>query len=192
MPKKDRYNGFKVPSKNGPKQTRCITHIYGMMKEANPLLLENPDVKKAFNDFVDCLLKYESLESFTIKRDKYLTGIKIDNEKSCVENFISLHCKFDFEYRNDIDRLSKESANVINSYIPLYDLIKRDVIPYMEIKTWEIVSKREIEHCHRMIQREEDSIKSFEESIRHSRRSMCKYAQRAVDLRNPPETTTFD
>ena len=192
MPKKDRYNGFKVPSKNGPKQTQCVTHIYGMMKEANPLLLESPDVKKAFNDFVDCLLKYESLESFNIKRNKYLTGIKIDNEKSCIENVTYLNCKFDCEYRSDIDRLMKESLNIINSYIPLYELIKRDVIPYMEIKQWEIQSKKEIEYCHRMIQKEEDSIKTFEESIGYSRRSMCKYAKRAVDLRNPPKTTTFD
>lgn len=191
--RKDKYDGFKVPSTKGPAATKCVTYIYQMIKEANPKLL-NEDVKKAFNNFVECLLRYDTLYSWTGR--KYRDGIKIveNNEKTCIINLKSINCRFNYD--NDYNTESKnkliaESCDVLNHYIPLYDLIKRDVVPYMEIKQWEITSKFEIERYHKAIEREEKTIIYFEKAIETARKAMCEYAEKAVALQSPPETTTF-
>jgi len=189
--RKDKYDGFKVPPKKGPAATKCATYIYQMIKEANPKLL-NEDVKKAFNNFVECLLKYDNLYSWTGR--KYRDGIKIveNNEMTCVINLKSINCRFSYDHEYSMElkkKLIMESCDVINHYIPLYDLIKRDVVPFMEIKQWEITSKIEIERYHKAIEREEKTITYFEKAIETARRTMCEYAEKAVALQSPPETT---
>ena len=161
MKKKDKFNGFKVPKTN---TTKCVTHIYGMIKEANPTLLERDDVKKAFNDFVDCLSKYEDklVSSIPRKGYKYNNGIKIinNNENNCIQNikFLSLEFTHCMEYETK----KVECMNIINVYIPLYELIKHDVIPYMEMKHWEINSKNEVEYYHNRIEKQEELITFYE------------------------------
>ena len=78
--KVDKYNGFKVPARTGPSSTRCVNHIYDMIKEAAPTLLERDDVRTAFNNFVECLRKYDTeIESWVPpKYNRYSIGIKID------------------------------------------------------------------------------------------------------------------
>lgn len=199
--KSDKYNGFNVPSKTGPKQTKCVVHIYNMIKEANPLLLDNPDVKKTFNDFVDCLLKYDNLESHTSSCDKSSNGINSSNgirlvehtKEMCIQNLKRLNCKFNPIYTNpELHAKNIENTfNIVNCYVPLYELIKRDVIPYMELKHWKIKSKRDIAFYHNLIEKEELNIKNYETSINASRQNMCNYAEKALALQNPPELTTF-
>jgi len=198
----DKYNGFKVPSKTGPKQTKCVVHIYNMIKEANPLLLDNPDVKNAFNDFVSCLLKYDALESHTSKYYKSLNGLNSTNgirliehtTKNCFENLKRLNCKFNYAYTYTDElktKIFEESFDVINWYIPLYDLIKRDVVQHMELAHWKVKSKKDIEYYHKLIEKEEVNIRTYQGLINTSRQSMCTYAERALSLHNPPELTTF-
>ena len=201
--KPDKYNGFKVPSKTGPKQTKCVVHIYNMIKEANPLLLDNPDVKKTFNDFVDCLLKYDMIESHTSAYDKSSNGINSSNgirlvehtKELCTQNLKRLNCKFNYEYtglKGELKtKMIEDSFDIVNCYVPLYELIKRDVVPHMELKNWKVKSKKDIEFYHKLIEREEAIIKNYEASINASRQNMCSYAERALALQNPPELTTF-
>jgi len=61
----------------------------------------------------------------------------------------------------------------------------------MELKHWKIKSKKDIEFYHKLIEREEATIKNYEASINASRQNMCNYAERALALQNPPELTTF-
>lgn len=198
-PKKLKHNGFDLPPKSGPKSTKCAKYIYEMIKEAKPELLDREDVKKAFNDFVACLRKYDTLESYTYAYSKYTVGIKIEEntESKCIDNFKALNCKFNYEndvYRN-IDlktKLRTECFDVVTAYVPLYDLIKRDIIPYMELKNWVIRSKKEIEYFHRLIEREEATIKHYEKSIERSRQFMCDYAKKALAWQDPPVTTSFE
>ncbi len=197
-PKKDKYNSFKVPSKSGPRSTKGVRHIYDMIKEAAPTLLERDDVRNAFNNFVACLEKYEgTLTSWAPSRSsKYETGIKII-EKDTYPYLKGLCCRFNYEYdiwkdNNLKTRLKDESNDILNAYRPLYDLIKRDVVPYMEIKQWEIKSKKEIQICHDMIEKLERDIKTFEDCITRTRKSICDYAQKALNLQNPPKVTSFD
>lgn len=195
---KSKTDGFNVPKSN-IKSTKCAKYIYDMIKEGKPELLSRNDVKNAFNNFVECLKKYNgTLESNTYIRNKY-SGIKIgeNTEKESLDNCKAINCKFNYEnevYRNIElkNKLLCECFDIINSYVPLYDLIKHDIIPYMEIKTWEIKSKKEIEYFHRLIEREENNIKLFEKSIERSRQLMFDYAQKALTWQKPPETTIFN
>jgi hypothetical protein len=188
-PKSDKYNGFKVPSKSGPITTKCVIHIYDMIKEAAPTLIERDDVRIAFNNFVDCLRKYDGvIESWIPSaKYKYNSGIKI-NENNKFEPLKGLACRFRYTY-NDIS----ESAKIIlNAYRPLYDLIKRDIVPYMEIKHWEIRNKKDTEKYHKIIEKEERNIKTFEEAIQNARKVICEYAEKALALQTPPTVTKFD
>lgn len=183
--RKDKYNGFKVPKRNGPSSTKCVGFIYQMIKEANDTLL-NEDVKKAFNNFVDCLLQYD-IYSWIDKQ--YTSGIAIkeyDNTYLVYDNMKAINCRFKYDnasYNSETKKkLTEECSIVLQQYIPLYDLIKHDVVPYMKKKQWEISSKRDIENYHRLIDREEKIIVHYENMIRQSRSRMCEYAEKALAL----------
>lgn len=189
--KVDKYKGFKVNTYM--QSTRCIPHIYEMMKEANPTLLEQEDVKKAFNNFVEFLIKYNDVIQSTkpTKRNKYNTGVKLNIEKDYLTelNFhrVYYHCVTELKYTFDECR-----NHFLTYYTPLYELIKRDVIPYMEIKDWEITSKNRLEYYHHLIENEETLIKQYERNINSARARMGEYAEKALACHNPAETTTFD
>lgn len=191
--KVEKYNGFKVNTRM--QSTRCIPHIYEMMKSANPTLLEREDVKKAFNDFVEFLIKYnDSFQSTKpTKHNKYTTGVKLKIKK---DYLAELNFRFIYPQQSwnseSIKKFDECSNEFLKYYTPLYDLIKRDVIPYMEIKDWEIKSKNMIEYYHRLIEREEVDIKRYELYINQSRSRMGEYAEKALVYHNPPETTKFD
>ena len=191
--KVEKYNGFKVNTRM--QSTRCIPHIYEMIKSANPTLLEREDVKKAFNDFVEFLIKYnDSFESTKpTKHNKYTTGVKLKIEK---EYLRELNFRFIYPQQSwnseSIKKFDECSNEFLKYYTPLYNLIKRDVIPYMEIKDWEIKSKNMIHYYHRLIEREEVDIKRYEMYINQSRSRMGEYAEKALVYHNPPETTKFD
>jgi len=191
--KVDKYNGFKVMTRM--QSTRSIPHIYEMMKAANPTLLEREDVKKAFNDFVEFLIKYDDSFQSTkpTKHNKYTTGVKLNIGKDYLAEL-----NFRFIYPQNImwspeltNKFDEYSNEFLTYYTPLYELIKRDVIPYMEIKDWEIKSKNMIEYFHRLIEREETYIKQYETYIHTARSRMGEYAEKALAYHNPPKTTTF-
>jgi hypothetical protein len=196
--KVDKYNGFKVPPKSGPRSTRCVNHIYDMIKEADPTLLERDDVRIAFNNFVDCLRKYDTeIESWVpSKYNRYKTGIMID-ENNKYSHLKGLPCRFKNEYSayNNPDikkQLTSDINAVLNAYKPLYELIKRNVVPYMEVKEWELKSKKDIDLYHKYMERLERDIKTYELSINQTRKSICEYAEKCLALQKPPNITTFD
>ena len=196
--KVDKYNGFKVPPKTGPKSTRCVIHIYDMIKEAAPTLLERDDVRTAFNNFVDCLRKYDdTFESWIPpKYNKYITGIKIiENDKYSLLKGLTGRFKYDYNSysKDDINMMLITNSNdIINAYRPLYELIKRDVIPYMEITEWQIKSKKDINYYHKQMEKMERDIKSHENAIINIRKMICDHAQRALTLQIHPPVTKFD
>ena len=190
--KVDKYNGFKVPAKDGPKSTKAVSHIYDMIKEAAPTLLERDDVRTAFNNFIDYLRKYDDiLESWRPSiYNKYSCGVKIDeSNKSYLHGLLF---RYDYYQQNKNGLAYHHAIDVIGAYRPLYDLIKRDVVPYMEIKDWEIKSKKDIEYYHKQMEKMEQAIRAYENAIINTRKTMCDYAQRALALQTPPAVTKFD
>ena len=194
----DKYNGFKVPPKSGPRSTRCVNHIYDMIKEAAPTLLERDDVRTAFNNFVECLRKYDTeLESWIPpKYNRYSIGIKID-ETNKYSNLKGLPCRFKNEYSayNNPDikkKLTDDIIIILNAYKPLYELIKRNVVPYMEVKEWELKSKKDIDIYHKYMEKLERDVKTYEQCVNQTRKTICEYAQKCLALQTPPNISTFD
>ncbi len=202
--KKDKYSGFTVPNKTS--RLRACCHIFEMIKEANPDLLDREDVKKAYNDFVACCDKYDTLDSWIPSKSyKYIQNIKLEPESdNQYYIFRGLNFKWTNMYNNwNIPILRQEiidnTNTIINSYTILYDLIKRDVVPYMERKEWERTKDKTIEGYNNQIARYEDNIKEFEKTIKKyeqdiidTRARICKLAKKALNTMNPPEPTTFD
>ena len=213
--KKDKFNYFNVPLiRNGPSYSKSVRHIYDMIQEASPQLLVREDVRKAFNDFVGFLANYDNiLVSWSNGRTyKYASGVKItDNSQTSLRE---LNCRLDYnvfdekDYKEIEDRwvefdnvkinspkakkIMIDSKDIIKSYTPLYDLIKREVVPYMELKNWDISRKIKIAHYHDMIEKNENDIKQYEKYIERCRSHMGEYAEKVLFLQNPPETTRFD
>jgi di/tripeptidase len=201
--KKEKFSGFTVPGKRD--HTKACIHMYEMIKEANPELLDREDVKKAYNDFVALCKTYDNLESWIpYKSYKYIQNIKLESESSNEYHlFKGLNFRWLHMYNNwNNPVLRKEfidNTNIIlNSYTILYELIKRDVVPYMERKEWERTKDKNIETYNNQIARYEDDIKAFEKTIKtyekyitDTRAKICELAKKALNTLNPPEPTKF-
>lgn len=198
-PKVDKYNGFKIQPRTR-KVTKWTLYVYEMIKEAKPDLLSVDLVKDAFNNLVDCLIKYENnLETLIpLKYSKYAktgNGIILKEDYYSMLNGIPGRWNYTWQQQNDpIIRaeIKQKSKDIIDTYTILYDLIKRDVVPYMETKQWEISTKKEIEYYHNQMEKLERDIKTYEQSIINTRKTLCEYAEKALKLRQPPIITKFD
>jgi hypothetical protein len=194
--KVDKYNGFKVPPKSRT-STKWAIHIYDMIKEAKPTLLENEAVKDAYNKLIECLIKYEgTIESWVpTKYQKYVSGIKPRNDSYGFMQNLPVRWNYSWQQQNDPiirQEIKEKSQDILTTYTVLYDLIKRDVVPYMELKEHDSKSKKEIEYYHRCMEKLENDIKVYERSIESHRKSISEYAKKCIALQNPPNLTKFD
>ena len=193
---KDKYNGFAVPPSTRA-TSRYARHIYDLMKEGTPELLEREDVKKAYNDFVACLDSYTGrIESWgATKYSRYTTGIKPDANAYSI--FGSQPIRFVNEYNAwnnpDLKKQMQDDSVVIKAkYAALYELIKRDLVHYMERKNHEITSRKTLEDYHRRIEKMEKDIVAWEASIEWARKTICELAQKSLDIVAGPKLTVFD
>jgi hypothetical protein len=189
--KSDKYNGFKVPNKTDT-CTKWAIHIYNIIKEAKIELLSNILVKDAYNNLIVCLNKYkDTLESWIpAKYDKYTVGIKYDSYKR-----MPFRWNYTFKEQDDpiiSAHIKDNTLDIITTYMILYELIKRDVVPYMEQKEHDINNKKDIECYHRCIEKLERDIIIFENRIKSHRRSINTYVNTCIALQTPPSITNFD
>lgn len=188
----DKYNGFKIKSQK-VKSTRFTNYIYEIIKEAKPELLSIDLVKVAFNDLVDSLFKYK--ESITTNfPSKYLKYNKwnINDFNQLISN------SWNYCLETDDAIIKIASKEITDKFMNLYDLIKRDVVPYMEIKQHEITSKKTIESYINIMKRLEIDIKKYEEIINKYEIKICdirkilnEYAEKTIKLQQPT-LTNFD
>ena len=200
-PKALKNNGFNVPKRNAYTSTNACIYIYNMIKETNDILVKREDVREAYNNFVECCIRYNNCLYSHIppKSQMYhhkllpFLGFDVSIETGCLP--------FGFRYPVTSSAIINEENNkkkkdvtkeVLESYIVLYELIKRDVIPYMEIKSWEIISKRDIEYCNSRIQELNSSIKEYEKMIAKYQKTIAELAEMAIDAQKPPVLTSFD
>jgi hypothetical protein len=196
-PKVEKHGGFKVPPKSGRvKSTKWCYHVYDIIKEAAPALLQREDVKNAYNSVIDCCLKYEGKLDTWIptKYYRYINGIKVDDKS--YGYFKGLCIRFLNEYGHLTPEVKAEfktiSDDILKEYRILYDLIKKDVVNYMEIKNHESKSKKDIEYYHNQMEKLERDIKAWESAIVNARKSIGDYAKRCIELQKPPVLTKFD
>ena len=196
--KVDKYNGFKVPSRTR-KSTKWTIYIYDMIKEAKPELLLVDLVKNAYNNLVDCLMKYENTLETSIPNKYYKYG-KDGNGiilKAGYGHIMGIPGRWTYTWdqqndpviKENIKKYSKEIADIYNI---LFELIKRDIIPYMEIKNHEIKTKKDIEYYHNQMEKLEHSIKIYEQAITNTRKTLCEFAEKALKLQDGAILTNFD
>lgn len=189
----DKYNGFHYPLKK-VKSTRWAIHIYDIINEANPELLKRSDVQTAYNNLIQCLRSYDGFfESWIPKKDfKYDVGIKM--VESSLIYLGSIPGRFIFNPNiSDYSLKTKTAAeDIIKTYLILYELIKRDVVPYMEIKHHETTCQDKIKaYCLEMINIE-NKIKKLHELAAQYQNDLCRISQKIEEIQKPPKITVFD
>jgi hypothetical protein len=200
-PKKPKVkkNGFNVPLKSGAESTQFCYYMYTMIKETNLSLLEKDDIKTAYNNFVDCCKKYdENLITWVPEGDdKYhrcITPYGVPIIPHEVQNskypFPFKHLPMRWKYYMP-DKLQTEAEDIMNHYMVLYELIKRDVVPYMETKYWEITDKKRVEFLNSKIHKLEEEVKKYNEKLEEIQKLIYKCACEALKLQHP-KLTQFD
>ena len=202
----DKYNGFKVPSKFDRTARWCL-HIYTLIKEARQELLQRDDVRTAYNNLVDCLNKYKgSYESVRVRPYmKYTSYIRINPSDPLVITHITMYgdggwdmetgswtIEEDFNTDEGLIKIEACRTDIMNIYGPLYELIKRDVIPYMEMKTYERIKSDRSKYYRSRMKRLESVIKTAEDKIEKTREKMVEYSKQYDKLKKPPKLTVFD
>lgn len=207
----DKYNGFKVPSKFDRTARWCL-HIYTLIKEARQELLQRDDVRTAYNNLVDCLNKYKgSYESVRVwPYMKYTSYIRIkpsdplvithnlyhnlydDDDGGWDEETGSWTIEEDFNTDEGLIKIEACRTDIMNTYGPLYELIKRDVIPYMEMKTYERIKSDRSKYYRSRMKRLESVIKTAEDKIEKTREKMVEYSKQYDEFQKPPKFTVFD
>ena len=202
--KVDKYNGFKVPDKKII-TTRWTIHVYDMIKEARLELLQREDVRTAYNNLVECLRKYDGLLASYIpsKYSKYNSGIDFDYIANGVAVFNCHPFRWlpEHDYTNhksneqrdvNIKKKIEFIVELEKVYTPLFDLIKRDVIPYMELKQHEINSKYTIQRLHYQMEKVERSIKMYENRVTELYKEMGKLSEEVIKSKELPKLTVFE
>lgn len=188
--KAPKNHGFNVPPKKGcTRSTLVCRYIYEIISEASPALLEREDVRDSYNHLVIYM---------TDMINKFYTYIPSKYNKYNPENMLNKYEKLDGFYKliwnpPGIASINTVSfSNLIKLYTELYDLIKRDVIPFMELKWWETTKNDKLLRYNAEIERLEKVIKQSEKTIEESRAKIIDIAKTCISLQEPPTLTTFD
>ena len=202
--KVDKYNGFNVPSRFN-RTARWCNHIYMMIKETRQD--KRDDVRTAYNNLVDCLNKYkDSYVSIRFRPNmKYHVNIRIKSSNPLLLTHTTDYndddwdmepgwwiIKEDFNTAEGLLKIQACHTDIMNTYAPLYELIKRDVIPYMEMKSYEQSKSIKSKYYRSRMKSLESVIKSAENKIEKARDNMVLYSIQYDKLQNPPKLTVFD
>lgn len=154
-------------------------YIYRMMYEANKDLCKRDDIRDAYNHLVEVLESSHKVIVRDVMHIDYYNGIKIENSSFLPEGSVTinkLHCCSCFcrcgckcGCGGSTDKLPyykmSEYLAVLDAYHPLYELIKADVIPYMERKYEIIKNTRELKFANKMMHSSARKIDSLQQKI---------------------------
>jgi len=190
-----------VPSKREGTTTRFWPiHIYAMMKEASPALLEREDVIDAYNHFVECIDTYNGT-IYTLlpsSRVRYaLTTIKVNKRELVYAKLLRITTKSFAQQEKEME------DNIYTAYYPLYELIKRDVVPYMEKKDHERkveeARKQSIKDIQRLKELEvryaeqyQSAVKCYERNMKYTQDAISEISRRLNDVTTSFHPTVFD
>ena len=100
--------------------------------------------------------------------------------------------KEDFHTDEGLLKIQASRIDIMNTYAILYELIKRDVIPYMETKLHQQVNERMSKYYRYRMKALESVIKTAEDKITKTQEKMVLYSQQYEELQIPPKLTVFD
>jgi hypothetical protein len=169
---------FNVPSGNSG---AWAIHIYNLIKHANKALVKNNDVCLAYNNFVECLHKNSPRFQTWIPHNQYKNGFRLHSNP---ESFYGIPGRYiTHSYTNmNRDDLDECLNDIVNNYMPLYNLVKDDVIPYMETKYAHECRKKEIKDLKSSIYKFEKKIAKYQEYIYSYQAKLAAAAGRLEEL----------
>jgi len=160
-----------IPSKRSPiTSTRWMRHVYEMMVEANVTITD--EIIHAYNNVVKCLKKYTQMSTSTpLKSLRYQDGIELILSEHSIRG-IFMH----FDYTIPYDTRKVICQEIMEIYIPLYELIKDTVVPFMKNKHLHLTAVKQLEkNKTQMIQLHEyveQLIKNHERTLSTTYRSI--------------------
>jgi hypothetical protein len=174
-------------------------HIHKIMKEAKPALLNDQRVVLAFNHLVDVLLQHNAhiITTFGDSRyTKYTSGIDITDieslKKGCRVRLNSVFFDKDnnryvirSEYygRHDVKTPEQQAMeqtiyeDVLKAYLSLFELIKQDVIPFMEQRAKAMKEKQNSDRILALSERMENLQSNYEREIARRQALIARFTQ---------------
>ena len=137
-PKKKKFN---VPSKYQSKYTplKWGRNIYYSMKQFAPSLLEREDVIDLYNSFIEVLSVHHPniYISITGGANMLMRGISMEGHTGIPVYYTFMHARSTAMYGTTEKKEKKEENEKIiegyrAAYMPLYDAIKRDIVPVID------------------------------------------------------------
>ena len=131
---------WNVPAHRAHPNNLWPRHIYTIIKECNPTFLQRTDIHKAYHHLMEGLLSYiprimRSGEPYI--RDRYHQGIHIQVIEELISEAIAA------QHNAPRQEFQAAAMDIMARYSALYDLIKHEVVPYMERKSREVKVEKE-------------------------------------------------
>lgn len=186
-----------IPMKEPILSTRWTLHLHRMMKEANPALLKREDVILAFNALVDVLLEYQSHVYSCIPSvaHRYSTGVDIEKNTAkeplkdmCEVQMKSVHVSPETArvvirhryYSRKIYTKEEEQirSRIVEAYMPLFALIREDVLPYMERRNAAFMEKKTDAMIHQIVDRMESLQAKHQEELEKRQNAINQFVDR--------------
>jgi len=168
------------------RSTHWARHIYTMIKEANPELLRRDDIRDAYNHLVDSLiLQRDSIVSYPpTQHAKYRAGIQYDTLQSFI-NSRSINL-LPGQYAYGAEQYRAIVSTIYDAYMPLYQLIKDEVVPYMA----QIVKEKEYKDkksgytysLNRLLDQQMKTIKHYQSSMSSLQKQIDEYTALLANL----------
>lgn len=141
---------WNVPNRRAHPDNMWPRHIYTIIKECNPTFLQQTDIHQAYHHLMEGLVSYtprtmRSGEPYV--GDRYHQGIHIQVIEELITEAISA------QHNASRQEFQAAAMDIMARYSVLYDLIKHEVVPYMERKNREVKVEKEKKNHSQNLQR---------------------------------------
>jgi len=147
---------WKVPRKNpaGRDPMNWASHIYKMIAEANPTFLERTDIRDAYHHLVEVLEKNKNSMLATYLNYEYMEhSIECFMNDPNVKNKlyqVLIEKRLDHHPVHTRHSISPIHQEIIDAYLPLYQLIGEHVVSYMKRKEKYIADMKRLKRWQRL------------------------------------------
>ena len=141
---------WNVPNRRAHPDNMWPRHIYTIIKECNPTFLQRTDIHAAYHHLMEGLVSYtprtmRSGEPYV--GDRYHQGIHIQVIEELITEAIAA------QHNASRQEFQAAALDIMARYAVLYDLIKHEVVPYMERKSHEVKVEKEKKRHSQNLQR---------------------------------------
>jgi hypothetical protein len=141
---------WNVPNRRAHPDNMWPRHIYTIIKECNPTFLQRTDIHQAYHHLMEGLVSYiprtmRSGEPYV--GDRYHQGIHIQVIEELITEAIAA------QHNAPRHEFQVAALDIMARYAVLYDLIKHEVVSYMERKSREAKVEKEKKNHSQNLQR---------------------------------------